>query len=81
MVCGSATVADVWERAGTRVASGRSVEMEANGAVLGGLAKRIGVGTGTLAMVGARTHKVVRLSQARKRYCPKFYAHLVPANA
>ena len=81
MVCGSATAADVRERAGTRGASGRSVETEANRAVLGGLAERIGVGTGTLAVVGARTHKAVRLSQAREGYHPKFYVHLVPANA
>ena len=80
MVCGSATAADVREREGTRVASGRSVETEADGAVLVGLAEGIGVGAGTLAMVGARTHKAVRLSQAREGYRPKFYIHLVPAN-
>ena len=51
------------------------------GPVLGGLVERIGVGAGTLAVVGARTHKAVRLSQAREGYSPKFYIHLVPANA
>ena len=81
MVCGSATAADVREREGTRVASGRSVETEVDGAFLGGLAERIGVGAGTLVMMGARTHKTVRLSQAREGYCAKFYIHLVPANA
>ena len=81
MVCGSATAADIRERAGTRLASGRSVETEADGAVLGGLAERISVGAGTLAMVGARTHKAMRLSQAREGYRPKFDIHLVPANA
>ena len=29
-------------------------------------------------MMGARTRKTVRLSQAREGYCPKFYIHLVP---
>ena len=81
MVFGSTMAADVEERAGTRGASGRSVQTEANGAIFGGLAERIGVGTGTLAVVGARTHKAVRLSQAREGFRPKFYVHLVPANA
>ena len=42
------------ERAGTRVVFELSVETEADGAVLGGLVERIGVGAGTLAMVEAR---------------------------
>ena len=58
MVCGSA---DMGERAGRRVASGWSVETEADRAVLGRLALRIGVGAGSLAVVGASTHKAVRL--------------------
>ena len=76
MVCGSATAADMWERAGMRAASRQTVETEANEAVLRGLAERIGIGTETLA-----THKAVRLSLAREGYGPKFCVHLVPANA
>ena len=74
------TVTHMLEGAGTWVASRRSVETKADRAVLGGLAERIGAGTGTLAMVGARTYKAVGLSQAREGYRTEFYIHLVPAN-
>ena len=55
------TAAHMLEGAGTRVASRQSVETKADRAVLGGLAERIGAGTGTLAMVGARTYEAVGL--------------------
>ena len=45
------------------------------------VAERMGAGTGTLAMVGARTYKAVGLSQAKEGYRTEFYIHLVPANA
>ena len=64
-----------------RQTCGKGQERELHPDDLLGLAERIGAGTETLAMVGARTYKAVGLSQPREGYRTEFYIHLVPANA